>query len=247
MSGRGKGRASATERLQITGRVFGYLRVSSREQAEHGVSLADQEHRIRGYCDAHSLELVAVAADEGISGKATGNRPGLQRALKALRRHEAGGLVVCKLDRLSRSVRDALELVALSERGGWELHSIEERLDTSSPHGRFFVAMIAALAQLEREQIGERTRNGMAELRRQGRRISGQPPFGFRFEGDRLEPVEEEQVILGQMLGLGGVGCGPTAIAGALNADGLLNPRTGGPWTPGNVGAILKTAARHAV
>jgi len=244
-NGRALGLSSAREGSQMASRLIGYLRVSSVGQATNGVSLAEQEHRIRGYCTAHGLELVSVVADEGISGKATGNRPGLQRALKALRGRRAGGLVVVKLDRLSRSLRDALDLVAQSEREGWELHSIGENLDTSTPHGRFVVHLFAALAQLEREQIGERTRNGMAELRRQGRRISGQPPFGFRFEGDRLEPVEEEQTILGQMLGLGGVGCGPTAIAGALNADGLLNPRTGSPWTPGNVGALLKTAARR--
>jgi site-specific DNA recombinase len=186
-----------------------------------------------------------VAADEGISGKATGNRPGLQRALSALRSRKAGGLVVVKLDRLSRSLRDALDLVAQSEREGWELHSIGENLDTSTPHGRFVVHLFAALAQLEREQIGERTRNGMAELRRQGRRISGRPPFGFRVSGDRLEPVGAEQAILVQMTALADVGCGPTAIAGALNADGLVNPRTGRPWTPGNVGAVLKTASRR--
>jgi site-specific DNA recombinase len=227
-------------------RVVGYIRVSSTDQAEHGVSLADQEHRIRAYCVAHGLELVAVAADEGISGKATANRPGLQRALTALRRRKAGALVVVKLDRLSRSLRDALDLVASSEREGWELHSIGESLDTSTPHGRFVVHLFAALAQLEREQIGERTRNGMAELRRQGRRISRRPPFGFRFDGDVLVQVEVEQVMLVQMIALGEAGCGPTATAGALNADGLLNPRTGRPWTPGNVGAILKTAARRA-
>jgi endonuclease/exonuclease/phosphatase family metal-dependent hydrolase len=103
----------------------------------------------------------------------------------------------------------------------------------------------AALAQLEREQIGERTRNGMAELRRQGRRISRHSPFGFRFEGNRLVRVEGEQAILDQMQALADVGCGPTATAGALNADGLVNPRTGRQWTPGNVRTVLRTAARR--
>jgi site-specific DNA recombinase len=225
--------------------VIGYVRVSSTDQAENGVSLAEQVHRINGYCDAHGLGLFSVATDEGVSCKATGNRPGLQRALSALRRRQAGGLVVVKLDRLSRSLRDALDLVAQSEREGWELHSIGENLDTSTPHGRFVVHLFAALAQLEREQIGERTRNGMAELRRQGRRISRRPPFGFRFGGGRLVPVEREQTILGQMVALRDAGCGPTAIAEALNADGLHNPRTGRSWTPGNVGSVLKTAARR--
>jgi site-specific DNA recombinase len=245
--GRAPRPSSATERLRMTGRVVGYVRVSSTDQVRHGISLAEQEQRICGYCAAHGLELVFVAADEGISGKGTGNRPGLQNALRLLRRRKAGGLVVVKLDRLSRSLQDALDLVAQSEREHWELHSIAENLDTSTPHGRFVVHLFAALAQLEREQIGERTRNGMAELRRQGRRISRRPPFGFRFEGNRLEPVDDEQVILERMVALGQSGCGSTVIARALNADGLHNPRTGRMWTPGNVWGILRTAARRAI
>ena len=244
--GPSNGRApSVRDPLQKNDAVIGYLRVSSLDQAENGVSLAEQEHRVRGYCDAHGLTLVSVVADEGISGKTTGNRPGLQRALRALKRHKARGLVVTKLDRLSRSLKDALDLVACSEREGWELHSIGENLDTSTPHGRFVVHLFAALAQLEREQIGERTRNGMAELRRQGKRISRRPPFGFRFENGGLVPVDEEQRILARMIVLRNSGHGPTAIAVALETELLRNPRTGRAWTPGNVGSILRTAKRR--
>ena len=238
-------RRTARERLQMADHVVGYVRVSTTDQASNGVSLVEQAHRIRGYCDAHGLTLAGLEADEGISGKSTSNRAGLQRALKALRRHKAGGLVVVKLDRLSRSLRDALDLVARADREGWELHSISENLDTSTPHGRFVVHLFAALAQLEREQIGERTRHGMAELRRQGKRISRRPPFGFRFVGNGLEPVEEEQAILRRMLALKETGDGPTAISTTLNGEGLENPRTGRPWTPGNVGAIVSTAVRR--
>ena len=146
---------------------------------------------------------------------------------------------------LSRSLQDVLDLVARAEREKWELHSIGENLDTSTPHGRFVVHLFAALAQLEREQIGERTRNGMAELRRQGKRGSRFAPFGFRFKDGLLVPVEEEQSILGAMLDMRGNGEGPTAIARELNGRDIANPRTGRPWTPGNVGTILKTAARQ--
>ncbi len=150
--------------------VIAYTRVSTEEQANVGVSLAAQERQLRAHCDARSLALLRVECDEGVSGSRLRTRAGLQRALASLRTGEACGLVVTKLDRLSRSTRDVLDLVALADRQGWELHSLGEQLVTSSPHGRFFVTMLAGLAQMEREQIAERTRAGMAEtlvIRRQ--------------------------------------------------------------------------------
>ena len=85
----------------------------------------------------------------------------------------------------------------------------------------------------------------MAELRRQGKRISRRPPFGFRVVGKDLEPVAEEQAILRKMLTLHFAGAGPTAIACTLNSEELVNPRTVRNWTAGNVGTLLKTAAKR--
>ena len=87
--------------------------------------------------------------------------------------------------------------------------------------------------------------NGLAELRRQGKRISRRPPFGFRFEDGGLVPVDEEQCILVRMVALRTAGHGPTAIAATLEVEGLTNPRTARPWTPGNVGSILRTAEKR--
>jgi len=136
-----------------------------------------------------------------------------------------------------------LDLVATSEREGWALHSIEERLDTSSPHGRFVVTVLAALAQMEREQIASRTKAAMAELRRQGRRTSFRPPFGSRFEGNRVVPVEAEQRILARIAALEARGLGCCRIRSALNAEGGGNPRTGKPWNLGTLRAVLRSAA----
>ncbi len=226
-------------------RVLGYCRVSSVEQATSGISLDAQESRLRAYCAAHGLELVRIDVDRGISAKAMHNRAGLQKALRALRKGDAGGLVAVKLDRLSRSTRDVLDLVERADREGWALHSIEERLDTSSPHGRFVVTVLAGLAQMEREQIGERTRHGMAELRRQGKRTSRFPPFGFKWSDGRRVQVPEEQRILKRILRHREQGLGKRRIAKALNAAGCQNPRTQGLWTPSTLASILRSAARR--
>ncbi len=223
--------------------VIAYCRVSTTEQAEAGISLETQRRRLLAYAEAHGLHVLRVEEDAGISAKRTSNRPALQRALQALRKGSADGLVVVKLDRLSRTTRDVLDLVERAEREGWALHSIEERLDTASPHGRFVVTILAALAQMEREQIGARTKAAMAELRRQGKRISSKPRFGFRFEGDRVVEEPCEQPILHQMLQRQAEGAGCYRIASALNREGTPNPRTGRPWFYGTVRTILENAA----
>lgn len=228
-----------------TPRVIGYCRVSSADQADNGISLDAQRHRLQAYCEAHGLVLARVEEDAGISAKRTTNRPALQRALGALKKGDAAGLVAVKLDRLSRTTRDVLDLVARAEKEGWALHSLDERLDTSSSQGRFVVTVLAAIAQLEREQAAERTKAAMAELRRQGKRTSRHPPFGYRFDGDRVVKVAREQKILRRMLTLQAEGAGCYRIASALNAEGVENPRTGRPWFYGTVRAIVTSARRR--
>jgi len=224
--------------------LIGYLRVSTAEQAQEGISLDAQESRLRAYAQAHGAVLSNIESDAGVSGKRMANRAGLARALATLRAGDADGLIVLKLDRLSRSIKDVIELVERSEREGWRLVSLAEHLDTSNAVGRFTVHLLGALAQLEREQIGERTRTALAELRRQGKRISGSPPFGYRFDDGRVVPVDSEQRVLKRMVALASEGHGSWKVTQLLNADASTNPRTGRPWAEGTVRSILATSGR---
>ncbi len=115
--------------------VIGYVRVSTEDQAQGGVSIEAQRRRIEAYCAAHGLVLARVEEDAGISARKTTNRPALQRALAALREGEAFGLVAVKLDRLSRTTRDVLDLVARAEKEKWALHSIATRWRSSGGRG----------------------------------------------------------------------------------------------------------------
>jgi DNA invertase Pin-like site-specific DNA recombinase len=137
-------------------RILGYCRCSTTEQATEGLSLDVQKSKITAYCSLNDLLLVDIVQDAGISGKSL-SRPGIQQVLLRLQNDEADALVVLKLDRLSRSTRDVLQLVERIEESRWELHSISERLDTSTASGRFTITILSALAQMEREMIGERT------------------------------------------------------------------------------------------
>lgn len=220
------------------------IRCSTEEQAGKN-SLPTQENGIRAYCDQQGHTLTALHTDAGMSGKIhPTKRPGLAAALALIKRGEADGLIVFKLDRMSRSIRDVIDLVDMFDRKGWALVSVSESIDTKSAMGQMFVQMLAMLAQLERKLIGERTREAMAQLARDGKRRSGKAPFGYRFEGGKVVPDKAEQATLADIRGLQGLGHGPRTIARAFNETGRLNPRTGGLWARSTVASILDTARR---
>jgi site-specific DNA recombinase len=220
-------------------RAIGYVRVSTEEQAAEGYSLDAQRAKLAGYALANDLELVAVHADEGLSGKRADNRPALQSALAALRAGQATALVVVKLDRLSRSTKDVLDLVERSGREGWALHSLAEKLDTASAMGRFVVTVFAAIAQAEREVIGERTRAAMSHMKASGFRV-GAVPFGFDLatDGRTLVSNAAEQAIIGQVRDLKASGLSLRGIAAELNARGVLS-KTGRAWSHVTVSGLI--------
>lgn len=179
-------------------KVLGYVRVSTEEQAELGVSLEAQQAKLAAYASLYDLELVEVIVDAGVSAKSF-NRPGLQRALSMLRKGKAQGLLVAKLDRLTRSMRD---LGALVEdelvKGKWALLSVAEQLDTRTASGRLVLNILGSVATWERDAIGERTKEAMAHKRSKGERVSLHAPYGYRVAsgGKALEVQEAEQTML---------------------------------------------------
>jgi len=217
-------------------RAVGYTRVSLEEQAREGVSLAAQAEKVAAYATITDLELVEVIEDPGFTGKNL-KRPGLQRVLELVRRGEVGAVVVLKLDRLSRRTIDTLSLIEEFDRLGIQFHSIRERVDTSTAIGRFFLTIVAAFAQMEREAIGERTRDVLRHLKKNGRAYS-RPVYGYVRRGDRIVPKPEEQKIIELMLRLREAGQSYGAIATELTDRGVPSKR-GGRWNPATVRNII--------
>lgn len=152
-------------------KAVGYVRVSTEEQSAEGASLEAQEAKVRAYCDLHELELIRIERDSA-SGKSL-ERPGISSALALVRDGTASELVVFKLDRLTRSPKDLFHLIEeFKEGSGRHLHSVSEKLDTSSANGRFFVGILGLIASWEREMISERTRFALRHLKSQGKHIS---------------------------------------------------------------------------
>jgi DNA invertase Pin-like site-specific DNA recombinase len=222
-------------------RVIGYVRVSTEEQASHGVSLAAQTEKVRAYCSLYDLELVELIDDPGASAK-TLARPGLARALAALDRGDAGGLVVAKLDRLTRSVADMATLVSdyFGERAGKSLFSVADSIDTRTAAGRMVLNILVSVAQWEREAIGERTRDALRHKRNIGEAY-GPTPLGYDKIDGRLVEVEAELRAVTEVQRLARVGTSLRAICAAMNAAGYRTKR-GGPWRPSSVQSILRRA-----
>ncbi|MDI6824688.1 MAG: recombinase family protein [Bacillota bacterium] len=159
-----------------------YIRVSTEEQAREGYSIAAQKERLLSFCQAQGWTPTGIYADEGHSG-ATLARPELSR----LRRDAAQGninlVLVWKVDRLSRKVAHLAQLVEEFDRHGVGLRSLTEPFDTSHAAGRAFLQMLGVFAELERENIRERSKLGIRKRVQQGF-VHGRPTMiGYRFAG----------------------------------------------------------------
>lgn len=229
-------------------RVVGYARVSTEDQASEGVSLDAQSDKIRAYAALYGLDLVELVAG-GESAKSL-DRPAFCRALALLDSGAADGLVVAKLDRLSRSVVDLGWLVAhyFGESGRRQLFAVAESIDTRTAAGRLVLNVLMSVAQWEREAIVERTRDALRHKRQQGERTGG-VPYGFDLDPSsplnragrptRLVENPAESAIVARILALAAEGRSPRAIAAELVRLGVPTKQARGPWRHSAVARIL--------
>jgi DNA invertase Pin-like site-specific DNA recombinase len=195
--------------------AIGYIRVSTDEQAREGISLENQRMKIEAYCQLNDLELIQVIEDAGKSGKDL-NRDGIQALIAHIKTRSVGAIVVYKLDRLSRRVRDTLTLMELIEKKNIAFHSITERIDTKSAMGKFFLNIMASMNQWERDTISERTRDAL-RLKIVKNERAGQVPYGWRLadDGKTLVKNNREQKAICLIQELNGNGYSYREYAGS--------------------------------
>lgn len=224
----------------MTAAAILYARFSPRRNAHESESIETQLDRLRAWCAALGRGIAAEYEDREASGKSMDGRPGLEAALDHVCRIR-GVLCVYKLDRLARSTRDALEASERLSDCGADLACLRESFDTSSSSGRFFFTIMAAMAQLEREQAAERTSDAMRRHQAAGRRMSARPPWGTMIDpGDptRLVTCEEEVRAAERIRELRGAGLSLRAIARKLEEEGFERRGKRG-WHHTLVGRIL--------
>jgi DNA invertase Pin-like site-specific DNA recombinase len=211
-------------------KVVGYLRVSTREQADSGLGLDAQRRAIAEEAKRRGWE-VAWFADEGWSAK-TLNRPGLALTLRTLKRHDAEAVVVAKLDRLSRSVPDFANVLLLAKRQRWAVVALDLGVDTTTPTGELLAGVMMQFAPWERRIIGQRTSDAMVEAKAQG----------VRFGRERLASAEVVERITAERAN----GASFRAIAAGLTAAGIPSP-TGRPaWQESTVRRLFDAEQREA-
>lgn len=228
-------------------RTLGYVRVSTDYQAQEGISLDAQRTKIQAHCISQELDLVDIIADEGYSAK-TLDRPGLRCALRMLTEGKADAIVVVKLDRITRSVKDLGHLLDTYFREGlpYFLFSVSDAIDTRSAGGKLMLNVLMSVAQWEREAISERTTEALRELQRQGVTM-GAAPYGWRYsdvpdaQGHRcLVEVPKEQAAIRRVVELYKADTPITDLRRMLSAEGW--PARGAKWHRRTIYRVLVRA-----
>lgn len=222
-------------------KLVGYTRVSTVEQADN-TSLEDQKTRILSYGVAMGHEVINCFP-EVASGKQTGNRPQFQAAIAILKSGGADGLIVAKLDRLGRNVRDILQFVdEVITPFGKSLIILDLQIDTSTPSGRMVLTMMGAMAEMERSIIRERVERGRQAKADRGGYAFGAPPIGKKAVEGELVPDELEQETIATIFRHRRSGKSPQKIADYLNAQNIPTKR-GGTWHHSTVRKVLGRSA----
>lgn len=224
--------------IALPRRTVAYTRVSSDEQATEGYSLADQERQCRAYPVAHEWPAVAeVYCDAGVSG-ATRERPALSRLLADARAGTIGRVICTKLDRMSRRAVDLLAIEHELDAYGVERVYIKDGIDTSTPVGRLLRTVLAAVAELERDMILERTKAGMAEKVRRGEAWRSRHPLGYRYvpkdkatgAPGHLEIDECTAPLVRRIFKSIADGISASQLAANLTREGIPTPRSARNW-----------------
>lgn len=215
--------------LRPGNRMVAYRRVSSQEQADSGNGLEAQRTTIMHAVTARGWTLVADIEDAGFSGSKL-NRPGLEHALGLVRSGQADGIVVGRLDRLSRSLLDFASLMTTAKREGWSIVALDLGVDMTTPAGEMLANVLASFAQYERQIIGQRTSDALQAAKAQGRKL-GRPNTVDESTIERIREMRTERTSFRK-------------IADALNAEGIPGGH-GGRWQASTVLRVLEARDRQ--
>jgi DNA invertase Pin-like site-specific DNA recombinase len=211
-------------RMEAGTRMIGLVRVSSVEQGRSGLGLEAQESAIRGECDRRGWHLADIVIEAAVSGRSK-ERKGLNEVLNRIGNGEVQGVVVAKLDRLSRSVVDFGRILAWLDAAGGYLVALDLGVDTSQPGGRLVANVLASVAEWEADTISARTTAALAAKRQRGEQV-GRTPVP-QAVAQRIRAMRHDEQMTYQ------------AICDRLNAEGVPTARGAAAWSVSAVQSSL--------
>lgn len=224
-------------------RAVGYIRVSTGEQRDEGYSLQAQRKNIETFSRRNDYELVDIYADEGISGKNIKKRPALQKLIEDAKHDKFDVVIIWKLSRLSRALKDVLNISDLLIVSNVELRSISESFDITTSSGNMMLRLLGIFAEFERSQISENVQVAMKSLVKNNHRFAGGRMLGYISSEDEsgqkalvVEP--EEAKIVQTIFALSLEGKGYRSIANTLNKMDMRTVK-GNPFSSVAVRDIL--------
>jgi len=180
--------------MNTTKKCAVYVRVSTQDQAKHGISLRAQEEALKNYAKAQDYEIFKVYKDEGKSGKDIVHRPAMQEMLRDSELRKFQAIFIYKLDRFSRSLMDLITTIEQLKDWGIDFVSLQDKIETTSATGKLMFHIISAFAEFERNVTSERTKFTMNSKFRGGNLVT-KAPKGYRVVNKELTPTENSYLI----------------------------------------------------